>query len=185
MKMLIGTREHDVPDTLAPAPSSQLPSTDGAPATRADAIAALDGPLKHFIGGFQRRCLLDNFRGEERQYFYDLVVQYAQRVTAMPQSYETDGQGQDAIAYLHYFAGGMANWYITEKDKGCGCPQGQHEDGCPDASGGNRQQQAFGLADLFRDGGELGYISIAEILANNGELDLHWTPKPLKEISHE
>jgi hypothetical protein len=81
------------------------------------------------------------------------------------------------VAYLHYFAGGQANWYITEKDKGC--PDDEDYGG----PGGPPQQQAFGLADLFGDGGELGYISIAEILANRGELDLHWTPKPLSEIS--
>jgi hypothetical protein len=45
-----------------------------------------------------------------------------------------------------------------------------------------KQHQAFGLADLFGDGGELGYISIVEILANGGGLDFYFTPKTLKEI---
>jgi hypothetical protein len=45
-----------------------------------------------------------------------------------------------------------------------------------------RQVQAFGLADLFGDGGELGFISIEEILENGGELDFYWTPKTLGAI---
>lgn len=169
--MLIGTREHEVPDTFHVAGTPSTPQS----ATRQQAFAALNGPLKHFIGRMQRTVVMDNFRGEERQYFYDLMVELARRVEAMPKTYETEGQGKDAIVYLHYFAGGQANWYITEKDKG----------GPDDGPDGNHQQQATGQADLFGDGGEFGYISIEEILSCGGELDFHWTPKPLKEISHE
>jgi hypothetical protein len=89
----------------------------------------------------------------------------------MPKTGEQDGKGEQATAYLHYFAGGQASWYITEKDAGS-----------PDDDPGTGQIQAFGLADLFGDGGELGYISIAEILENGGELDFHFTPKTLAEI---
>jgi hypothetical protein len=39
-----------------------------------------------------------------------------------------------------------------------------------------------GLADLFADGGELGYISIPELLENGAHLDLAFTPKPLSAI---
>ena len=81
----------------------------------------------------------------------------------MPKTYEQDGLGEEAVVHLHYFTG-SADWWITEKDSD------------PDGEG---QVQAFGLADLFQDGGELGYISLVEILAAGAELDLHWTPKPL------
>lgn len=46
----------------------------------------------------------------------------------------------------------------------------------------DEQLQAFGLADLFGDGGELGYISIEELKSVDAEFDLYWTPKTLREI---
>lgn len=76
-------------------------------------------------------------------------------------------------AQLHYFAGGQANWWITEKDAGSA-------DDAPEDKG--KQLQAFGLADLFGDGGELGHISIQEILECGGELDFHFVPRTLGEI---
>ena len=62
----------------------------------------------------------------------------------------SDGKGDDAVVYLHYFRGGM-DWYITEKDME------------------EEQHQAFGLADLGY-GGELGYISIQELIDNGVSL---------------
>jgi hypothetical protein len=91
----------------------------------------------------------------------------------MPKTYDQDGKGNDAIVYLHYFAGGEANWWITEKDAGG-----------PDDEPGTGQVQAFGLADLG-DGGELGYISIAEILECGGELDLYFRPTTLGEVKRK
>ena len=134
--------------------------------------AALE-TLKHFMSRQQMATVLQCMRGEERDFFFDKMIELASTVAAMPKTGETDGEGAEAIVHLHYFAGGQANWYITEKDVGSADDEepGQH--------------QAFGKADLFGDGGELGYISIAEIIANNGELDFHWTPKPLKEINDE
>ncbi len=85
--------------------------------------------------------------------------------------------GRKAIAYLHYFAGGEYNAYITEKDKGS-------PDDHPQLKG--MQQQAYGLACPFlSDDGETGYISIQEIIENNGELDFHWTPQTLEQIVEE
>ena len=126
-----------------------------------------------FLGASQRLALISGFRGEEKQFFFDKVAEYAARVAAMPKTGETEGQGNAAVAHLHYFAGGQANWYVTEKDKGA---PDDAENGVPP------QSQAFGLADLFADGGELGYISLAEIISCGGELDLYWTPKPLDVI---
>ena len=124
--------------------------------------------LKDFLGPAQRRVLLTNFKGEEKQWFFDKVQELTAIIAGMPKTYEQDGLGMQAVAHLHYFAGGRANWYITEKDMGTPADPGQH--------------QAFGLADLFGDGGELGYISIPEILANGGELDFHFRPRTLAEI---
>src|SRR3989442_851268 len=78
-------------------------------------------------------------------------------------THDKHSKGDAAIVYLHYFNGSM-DWYITEKDMEAG---GQH--------------QAFGLAD-FGDGGELGYISIVELIRNHVELDLYWTPCTLAHI---
>ena len=129
--------------------------------------------LAHFIGPSQRHAVLSAMRGEERQFFVDKMNELAKRVQTMPKTGETDSQGDQAIAYLHYFAGGQASWWITETDKGC-------SDDPPEEKG--RQHQAFGLADLFGDGGEVGYISIAEILENGGELDFHFEPKTLRKV---
>jgi hypothetical protein len=120
--------------------------------------------LNQFIGPVQRRCVLECFRGEEQEWFFDKIIELHRLITTMPKTYEQDGKGDQAIVYLHYFAGGQANAYITERDKE---PE---------------QHQAFGLADLFGDGGELGYISLVEWLSNNAELDFHFTPCTLGEV---
>ena len=124
--------------------------------------------LQEFIGRRQLSTMKQLCRGEEGQFFIEKLVQLADLVAKMPKTYEQQDLGDKAIVSLHYFAGGQANWWITEKDKGD-----------PDEPG---QLQAFGLADLFGDGGELGYISIVELLACNAELDLYFTPKTLAEV---
>lgn len=146
--------------------------SEPAPATRHEAIRALT-ELRHFMGPAQQQAVIQAMRGEEAQWFYDKMVQLSNIVTTMPVTYEQDGLGLKATAYLHYFAGGSANWWITEKDKG------DPEDPPKDRG---KQFQAFGLADLFNDGGELGYISIPEILEAGGELDFHFTPTRLEQI---
>ena len=75
----------------------------------------------------------------------------------MPVTYE----GTD-IAYLHYFSGNC-DWYILEKD--C-LPY---------------QLQAFGYVNLGW-GYECGYISIIELIENNIQLDLFFTPQPIKKL---
>ena len=137
--------------------------------TLADTIEAMNA-LRQFVGPAQF-WLLGTIAGrsEEREFFRAKVCELAATVAAMPHTYQnqTDGQGDAAIAHLHYFAGGQASWYITEKDA--------NQDGAG-------QVQAFGLADLFGDGGEVGYISIVELLGAAAELDLYWRPKSLAEI---
>lgn len=122
--------------------------------------------LVHFMPRSQWLAILDGLQGEERAHFAQLISTYAQRVATMPATYEQDGLGDEAIVYLHYFTGG-ADWYITEKDSD------------PDQSG---QHQAFGLACLFGDEGELGYISIVELRQLGAELDLYWEPRTLSAI---
>lgn len=123
--------------------------------------------IRPFLSDSQLEILGDSCRGEESEFFKTLLVKLAEQIDNMPKTYEQDGKGDQAIVHLHYFLGGM-DWYITEKDKG-------------DGSDDTRQIQAFGLADLGY-GGELGYISIEELVENNVELDLYWTPKTLAEV---
>ena len=257
--------------------------------------------LFHFVPRSQWQALLYGLNGEERAYFVETIKEYNARIDAMPTTYATDGQGEQAIAYLHYCSGG-GNWYITElwregnnendsmprlpgssqmqrvdtlphlrEQMDCYKPptestdrieeremEGRHHNnkgGChppklrlhsyaesstskeeirktsrfsvrgeirpgtqagrdsasqrsqyhkrltgqprsdgPDrayqvASEGRNYRQmeqasikAFGLADPFGDGGELGYISIMELRRAGVELDLYWTPKTLAEI---
>jgi hypothetical protein len=131
------------------------------PATKLQAAAAVL-TLRHYIGTSQLSALGDACRGEERQFFINKLVELAELVNSMPRVYEQDGKGDSAIAHLHYFTG-SCDWYITERDTT------------------DEQHQAFGLANLGY-GPELGYISIQELLENGAELDLHFQPKPLREI---
>lgn len=134
------------------------------------ALASLES-LRPWLGVNQHLCVRDALKGEEWQFFAEKISELLLLIEVMPKTYESDGQGKQAFAYLHYFAGGSANWYITEKDKGA-----------PGDGPEEFQSQAFGRADLFGDGGELGYINIREIVAAGGELDFYWTPKRLEEI---
>lgn len=118
--------------------------------------------LDEFIGKQQLELLNDGMRGEEKEAFQGIYNNLLTTINAMPKTYETEGQGTEAVAHLHYFMGNM-DWYITEVDI---------ED---------EQLQAFGLANLGY-GGELGYINIKELAANNIELDFYWTPTKLKDI---
>ena len=120
--------------------------------------------LRGFIGKRQISALAEAVVGEEGDYFVDMLSKLGERIANMPKTYEQDGKGEQAIVNLHYFSG-SADFWITEKDSN------------PDGAG---QAQAFGLADLG-DGGELGYISISELIANHVELDLYWTPRTLAE----
>ncbi|MBW2560014.1 MAG: DUF2958 domain-containing protein [Deltaproteobacteria bacterium] len=129
-----------------------------------DVLKTLEG----FIGGAQLRCMVDGCRGEEGDYFKGKLSEMADTVATMPDTYGQESLGNLAVVHLHYFVG-ACDWHITERD----CD--------PDGQG---QIQAFGVANLGY-GAELGYISIQEILANGGELDLHWAPKTLKEVARD
>ena len=135
--------------------------------TKTDALAALKD-LRGFIGPDQLHILGEVMRGEEKQFFFDLLGSLAERVKTMPKTYEQDGKGGQARAFLHYFKG-SGDWYITGKD--CDLD-------------GEGQVQAFGQADLGF-GPELGYISITELIENNVELDFYYTPKTLNELNQE
>ncbi|WP_449102772.1 defense against restriction DarA-related protein [Pseudomonas extremaustralis] len=132
-------------------------------ATSADGLAALDG-FRQFLSRGQYRAIAEAMRGEEGAEFIDKAQILARIIDGMAKTYEQDGKGDQATAYLHYFKGG-ADWYITEKD-----------------ASGKGTEQAFGSADLGQ-GAELGYISIDELARNNVELDLYFAPVTLASVS--
>lgn len=111
---------------------------------------AAERGLRGLIGEAEARAIRSAMRGEEGEHFKGLLEHWSRIIADMPSAYQTDGQGANAVAYLHYFTG-SADWYITEKDAGTPDEPGQH--------------QAFGWADLGC-GGELGYISIKDRAGN-------------------
>ena len=126
--------------------------------------------LQEFISRAQMRAMVDGCRGEEGDYFRAKLIEYAERISTMPTTYEQDGMGDAAIVHLHYFIG-ACDWYISERDI--------DEDG-------EGQIQAFGYANLGDDDcAELGYISIKEIIGCGAELDLHFTPCTLASIKED
>lgn len=118
--------------------------------------------IKGFMGEAQYSILKSAINKPNNE-FEDVINELYQTITTMPKTYEQDGKGNEAVAYLHYFKGGN-DWWITEKDMG------------------TEQLQAFGLASMNGYEPELGYISIEELKSVNAELDFYWEPKTVGEI---
>ncbi len=118
--------------------------------------------LTKYMTVMQLAAIRECVTGEEAQYFIDKLEEYAQRIEAMPVTYQKQEE-TNPFAHLHYFKHGR-DWYITERDV---LPE---------------QHQAFGLVCLQGNKPESGYISIIELIANGVELDLYWTPTRLSEL---
>lgn len=128
--------------------------------------------LKDFMGTRQMKTVAEIIRtGEESQWFVERMESLAAIVESMPKTYETDGQGDDAICHLHYF-GGSYDGYLIEKD--------MEESADP----AEAQWQAFGFVHWAHMPGDAdkGYICLPEIFKSNMELDFHFDPTPLREI---
>jgi hypothetical protein len=126
--------------------------------------AAAARRLHKFINPAELEVIDNAVRGEEGEFFKNKLVELAGIVDNMPVTYQTDGQGDQAMAWLHYFTPG-GDFYITERD--------QEEE----------QLQAFGLACIWEE--ELGYINIIELIEAGAELDLYWTPQTLGQVKAE
>jgi hypothetical protein len=131
-----------------------------------DALLLAIQKCRAFIGANQIAVMVEACRGEEGEFFREQFFELADLFESMPRTYWTDGQGDAATVHLHYFIG-ASDFFIIERDID------------------HAQEQAFGLADLYGDGGELGYVSILELIRNGVELDLHWTPRTLAEVKAE
>ena len=124
--------------------------------------------VRPYLSVAQLSVMGEACRGEEGDWFRQRLIDLQREIERMPATYEQDGKGDSAIAALHYFNAG-SDWYILEKDVDGGI------------------QQAFGYAILNGDfeNAELGYISIAELVAHGVELDLHFKPRTLAAIKYQ
>lgn len=121
--------------------------------------------VRHFISMSQRAVMCNQCRGEEGDFFLQKFIDLRNLIESMPTTRQTDGQGDEAIAHLHYFCGG-SDWYITEKD----------------IEGGVYQAFGFAVLNGDTDCAEYGYISILELVSHRVELDLYFTPVSMAEI---
>lgn len=127
--------------------------------------------IRNFLSADECHHIREALKGEEGEHFAGLMAHWRHVIETMPKTGETDSQGENAIAHLHYFYG-SADWYIIEKDTGS-------PDDAPEDRG--KQFQAFGWAEILPGCGEYGYISIDEITEAGVEMDLYWEPKPVSE----
>lgn len=137
------------------------------PLTKQEGLDMLD-ELRPWLSRQQYRAMVDVIRnGEEGAAYIDRAQALASIIDGMAKSYEQDGKGMEATAYLHYFRGG-GDWYITEKD-----------------AKGDGTEQAFGWSDPGLGHGELGYIGVDELTDAGVELDLYFEPKALSQAVGE
>ncbi|MDA8115367.1 MAG: DUF2958 domain-containing protein, partial [Acidithiobacillus sp.] len=164
-------RHHVAPETPVAPTATTIPEVQVRPTQDAPApvLRVVPPALREFLSQSQRMATEQGLRGEDREYFSDKMRELEQVIANMPQSYQTDGQGDNAPVTLHYFRGN-ADWYIIEKDSD------------PDKEG---QIQAFGLADLGMGEPELGYINIRELIQAGVEMDYHFAPRTLRELKLE
>lgn len=125
--------------------------------------------LTAFVGRSQALATISFLGGEDGAGYVDTLAELTKVIKAMPLS---TGRDRDKVAYLHYFKDGM-DYYITAKDSVV-------EGDTPE----QLQSQAYGYACPFAEG-EMGYISIRELITHGVELDYHWTPRPLAEVVAE
>lgn len=134
-----------------------------------DAQTVMRDVMIKFMPNGQRRALLEALRGEERVGIAEVVLRAYERIKGTPKTYETESvETKDKIAQLHYFGGPVDAW-IVERDIGDGTEE----------PGMGKQLQAYGKITLTGDknDAEWGYISIADLIANGIELDLHFEPQ--------
>lgn len=156
---------HHVPAIVAEAHAHYAAQKPPAPPSEAELLMAAIQKCRRFISAPQIEVMVENCGGEEGDFFKAKFLEVAKLLDAMPSTGQSAG-GDQAIVHLHYFSG-SADFYITEKDI-------DHD--------GEGQVQAYGLADLYGDGGEVGYISILELIRGHVDFDLHWKPCTLGEL---
>lgn len=123
--------------------------------------------LAKFIPSRELETLKYNLRGEEAEYFREMLAELENRIRNMP-ALRTEND-LDAPVYLHYFIGGC-DWWISSLDP--------------------EDMIGYGYAVLNQDweNAELGDIWLPEIIdlrsgPFQAELDLYWNTKTtLREV---
>ena len=96
----------------------------------------------------------------------DMLSNVVKAYKDIPSLYKQDGKGHNAVAYLHYFVGGV-DWWVTEYDRSTG--------------------KMFGLSSL-NDDWTLGYFNVSFFKNNDlsplqkPELDFYFKYQTLNEI---
>lgn len=152
------------PPFAAPAGSDDMGNKQKQLPTPMSQVIVAVRTIKNFITPSELEVIGNAVRGEEGEFWKAKLVELGELVGSMPTTYQTDGQGDAAVAFLHYFTPDC-DWYVTERDSE------------------EEQLQAFGLACIWES--ELGYISIAELIECGVELDLYWSPKTLAQVKAE
>lgn len=139
-------------------------------------IGSANDALYFFVPRMQSLVINDLIlHSEEKQFFIDKVEELRATIRDMPEVFGQSGKGENAIAYLHYF-GSYGDFWITEKDV---IDPGDENPG--------EQLQPFGIymcAGMERP--KFGTISLSELIEMKYmEIDLHFTPKTVREIKAE
>jgi hypothetical protein len=114
--------------------------------------------LRSILPHQQARIIAELLRGEEGEYFHDLLLQLSIDLKDAPKLYSTDSMGDSAPVYFHYF-NSSSDWWITEIE----------------FSDGRTQAMGFVCLNGWADCAEFGSIYLPEILRHPAtELDLHW-----------
>jgi hypothetical protein len=128
------------------------------------------GARKEFVPKQQVAYLmeLEEDGGADPMEARDMLVNIVKAYQDIPNLYEQDGKGYNAVVYLHYFVGGT-DWYITEWD---------------------RANEFYGFVVLNGDWqmAEFGYFPKEYLIDNDlsplnkPELDFYWKYKTINEI---
>ncbi|MFJ0001988.1 hypothetical protein Q4061_19720, partial [Acinetobacter baumannii] len=81
----------------------------------AESIFSRIGNLRKVMSDPQIACLLSGTKGVESEHYKDLIIKVDDIVAKCPVTYQTDGQGDNAICQMHYFKGD-SDVYIVELD---------------------------------------------------------------------
>ena len=122
--------------------------------------------VRPFLSKSQLQVMANLCRSQEGEFYKTKFLELETIIREMPATYEQEGLGEQAVIHLHYFGQGF-DFYITEKDRE-----------------GDGTYQAFGL---YPDQGGLQYeyVSIAELVENNLELDLYWEKITVEQLRLE
>lgn len=116
--------------------------------------------LKSWVSEAQFAVLESYAESDELDGHLETVSRVYDQIKSLPKLAETDGQGRNAMAILHYFMAG-SDWYFTEADD---------------------RNDGFGYASINGQDLESGYLSASEITGNGAELDLNFTEVKIAEL---